>query len=65
MKILQAKLKEEPVVAINLDVDFTSDWVSASSVIESAKKQLLRQLKQDLHEKIAVLDIDDLNFHSL
>lgn len=64
MKILQAKLKNEYVVSVNMEgcFDFVEDFINASTVVQEAKRKLFNQLKTSLHEKIATLNIDDLEF---
>ena len=63
MKILKAKLKEEITVAVELsDMDFTKDWLSGVHIIEEQKKKLFWKLKNDLHEKIAMLSMEDVLF---
>ena len=62
-KILTARLKDMPNIAVDLPVrDFSENWLVASTVIEGAKRQMLHKLKNELHEKIAVLDLDDIEF---
>jgi hypothetical protein len=64
MKILQARLKEIVATSIVLDelYDFEKDWLSASAIIENAKRKLVVQLKNAYHERIATLSMDDIVF---
>lgn len=62
MKLLQAKLKENPIVGVAIEFDFDADWSVASEIIESAKRKMVHTLKEKLHEKISELSIDDIEF---
>lgn len=66
MKTLTAKIKEPIQVAVSLEgIDFNQNWLTASAVIESSKRGLLAKLRSELHEKIATLSLDDLDFKIL
>jgi len=62
LKTMRARLKKTPEVRVDLIANFETDWLAASSLIETEKRNLLRQLKTDLHCLVASLDIDDLEF---
>ncbi len=65
-KIITAKLKETPEVVSELDDIFKKhDWITGSAIIENAKRRMLAELKGKLHERIAVLSIDDISFKLL
>ena len=61
-KELAARLKENPTVYIALEADFESDWLVASKIVELAKRSMISELKQALHEKIASLSLEDIEF---
>lgn len=64
-KILKARLKEPPQVAVKLDFDFSENWIAGASLIERSKQQLFLKIKNDMHEKIALLSMDDLEFSTI
>lgn len=63
-KTIQAKLKNEVIVLAQLEPLFTDElgWIESSSIIEDCKRQLIEKLKSELHEKIALLSLDDILF---
>ena len=63
-KILRVKLKDVPQCMIELPevFDFTEDWLQANAFIEEAKRKLFFQIKNELHEKIATLNLEDVLF---
>lgn len=62
MKTLQAKLKETPTTVTKLDIEFGEDWLTASAVVERMKREALANIRRNLHEKIATLSLDDIEF---
>jgi len=63
MKTLTAKLKKETIIAIQIDDIFKEDdWLTASTYIENQKREMVKALKNRLHEQIAVLSLDDIDF---
>ncbi len=60
-KIITARLKEPLSVATRIEIDM-SDWLQGSAIIEETKRRLLSKLRDELHTKIAIMDIDDLEF---
>lgn len=63
MEILKAQLKVHPVIRLQIeDVFEDRDWLTASTVIENAKREMFINLKAALHVKIATLSIDDIDF---
>ena len=63
MKTLTAKLKKEPVVTLQFgDIFKENDWLTASTYLENRKRDMFESLKSRLHEQIAVLSIDDIDF---
>ena len=67
MKKLHAKIKEPIQVVVELPdtADFSENWLVASSVIETVKKRMIEELRSKMHEKIAVLGLDDIEFKIL
>lgn len=59
---LYARLIENPTAFLIFEADFDRDWVTASEVCERAKRELLYELRQSLHKKIACLSLDDVSF---
>ena len=63
MKTLTAKLKKETVVILQIeDIFKEDDWLTASTYIENQKREIFNALKRALHEQIAVLSLDDVDF---
>lgn len=62
-KILKARLKMTPEVMVKLgDIDFNRDWISASDAVEGAKRRCIEEIKDQIHSKVAVLSLDDIEF---
>ena len=61
-KILNARLKDIPTVALGVTADFEKDWILAARLVDQMKEKALRELKTKLHEKIAVLSLEDIEF---
>jgi len=63
MKIIIAKLKTPVEVSVTLNnINFNDNWLEASNVIEHSKRKLMQELKEKMHNKIAELSIDDIDF---
>jgi len=62
MKTLHAKYRNPIQVSIQLDLDFSSDWIRASSMVEVAKRRMLANMKSEMHEKIAIMTLEDIDF---
>ena len=62
MKTLHAKYRNPIQVSIQLDLDFSSDWIRASSMVEVAKRRMLENMKSEMHEKIAIMTLEDIDF---
>lgn len=62
MKILIASLKENISAAIKFEVFWGTDPLGTSRVIEQHKKNLVNTIRDEMHTKIATLDMDDLEF---
>jgi hypothetical protein len=60
--ILQATLREKITTQVMVDVDFNKDWINASTIIENMKAKSFLEIKQKMHEKIATLTLEDLEF---
>lgn len=64
-KIINAKLREQINVAVELDVDWSVDWLVASRKIENAKRDLTARLKNAMHNKISELTLEDIEFQTI
>lgn len=63
MKIILAKLKTPVTVSVTLhNTNFNDNWLEASNIIECSKRKLIQELKESMHNKIAELSIDDIDF---
>ena len=63
MKYIRARLKNQVEVSSSLDgIDFNRDWLEASSIIEYTKREMISQIKSEMHKAIAELSIDDIEF---
>lgn len=64
MKIIQATLKNAQITSVAdiTHVNFNDNIILASSTIERTKKEFLHKTKELLHNKIATLSLDDLDF---
>lgn len=63
MKTIKAKLKTPVEVSVTLNnINFNDNWLEASNVIEHSKRKLIQELKEKMHNKIAELSIDDIDF---
>lgn len=59
-KKVKAILKEVPMVYTEIEYTDPEDWMTIEQVVSNARKQMLRKMKQALHEKIAMLTEQDL-----
>lgn len=66
-KKLIGKLKVVPEAMIVLSdlIDFNANWVQSSAIIEESKRRLLSKLKLEMHEKISVMTLEDIEFKIL
>ena len=63
MKTIIAKIKEPVEVRVTLQsINFNENWLEASNVIEHSKRKLVQELKEKMHNKIAELSADDIDF---
>lgn len=65
MKNIRARLKKQVEVASSLDVDFNSDWLTASRIVEIEQRKMLERIKSEMHELIAVMTLEDIEFKIL
>lgn len=60
---LVAELKDVPTAISAIDTGLIGkDWLMGTNIINETKKRLLYDMKQELHKKIELLDLDDLKF---
>ncbi len=61
-KIIKARLKENPTAYVDFEINFDNNWLDGSAVVVRLKNKLFHEIKNALHEKIAVLSLDDIDF---
>lgn len=61
-KQLQAQLNQKITVVVGVDVDFNKNWIESASIIEHLKARTFLEIKNKLHEKIATLSLNDIDF---
>ena len=59
-KILQATLKT-PFIMASIDLE-TSDELTRASIIQSARRQMVYEMRKALEKKMAELSEDDMKF---
>jgi hypothetical protein len=67
MKTIHAKYKKPIEAAISLSelVDFNKNWIEAASVVEATKRRLFEEMKSQMHERIAEMTLEDIEFKIL
>lgn len=62
MPKLIATLKEPIQALVEFEEFWETDALGTSGIIEQHKKNLVRRIRDEMHSKIAVLDMDDVKF---
>lgn len=61
MKRFVTTLKKQPTVVVDFNVDY-KDILTASQLVNDIKHRSFLKIKQEMHEQIDVLTLDDLHF---